>query len=74
MKQCVTQREGWGADMAKSRKVYIVMGYAPDTKSTYVSEVCSSKKKAEAHEKYMTDLMKGTQFGRIYWVYDARVV
>ena len=60
--------------MKSNRKVYIVMGYAFDTKSTYVSEVCSSKKKAEEHEKYMTALMKGTDHERIYWVYDARVV
>ena len=61
--------------MKKSRKVYIVMGHAFDTKSTYISEVCTSKKKADAHQKYMSELMERTEYGmRVYWVHDARVM
>jgi hypothetical protein len=76
MKQCVTQREGWGADMAKSRKVYIVMAHKYLTNTTYVCEVCSSKKKAEEHCKYMDMLMATHETDSLYchWVYDARVV
>lgn len=57
----------------KTRKVYIVMGYAVDTRVTYISEICSSKKKAENHMKYMTELMDKTEHPRAYWVYDGRV-
>ena len=77
MSLCVEQKKGWDANMKKNRKVYIVMGHAFDTKSTYISEVCTSKKKADAHQKYMSELMAraDTGFGlRVYWVHDARVV
>jgi hypothetical protein len=67
------QKREWGADMKKERKVYIVMGYAVDTRVTYISEICSSKKKAESHQKYMTELMDKTEHPRTYWVYDGRV-
>jgi hypothetical protein len=59
--------------MKKSRKVYIVMGYASNTETTYISEICSSKKKAESHQKYMTELMDKHETPRIYWIYDGRV-
>ena len=74
MSQCVQQKEGWGANMATKRKVYIVMGYAYETKSTYISEVCTSLKKAEAHKEFITRIMDGTEHKRNYWIYDARVV
>lgn len=75
MSLCLEQKKGWDANMKKNRKVYIVMGHAFDTKSTYISEVCTSKKKADAHQKYMSKLMEGTDYGmRVYWVHDARVV
>lgn len=59
----------------KNRKVYIVMGYAFDTKSTYISEVCSTKKKAEQHKEWMEEVMEkhGDGVLRAYWVYDSRV-
>ncbi len=61
--------------MKKPRKVYIVMGYACDTKNTYISEVCSSRKKAEAHQKFMEEVMqKHEPYNRVYWVFDQRVV
>lgn len=76
MSQCAEQREGWGADMNKSRKVYIVVGYKYSTKSTYISEVCSNKKKAEEFCKYINDVMAKHDPDDNYshWVYDARVV
>jgi hypothetical protein len=58
----------------KNRKVYIVMGHDAKTKSTYVSEVCTTKKKAEEYKKYIEILMKKDDNERYYWVYDARVV
>lgn len=59
--------------MKKYRKVYIVIGYAIDTRVTYISEICSSKKKAELHQKYMTELMDKSETPRSYWIYDGRV-
>jgi hypothetical protein len=51
------------------------MGYVYSTGDTYVSNVCSSKKKAEEHKIYIEDVMKkGGEPWRVYWVYDARVV
>jgi hypothetical protein len=36
--------------------------------------VCSSKKKAEEHRKFMEGVMqKHEPYNRIYWVYDQRV-
>lgn len=61
----------------KNRKVYIVMGHCGKRNSTYISEVCTSKKKAEEYKKYIEVLMKkseGDDFQRSYWIYDARVV
>ena len=61
--------------MKKERKVYCVMCYVFSTGCTYVSNVCSSKKKAEAHKTFIEDVMKkGDEPPRVYWVYDARVV
>lgn len=60
--------------MKRQRKVYLVMGHCLNTKVTYVSEVCSSKKKAEVHMYWISALMaKETDQDRTYWIYDARV-
>jgi hypothetical protein len=67
------QKREWGADMKKERKVYIVMGYDYNLKITYISEICSSKKKAENHMKWMSTLMDKPETPRAYWVYDGRV-
>jgi hypothetical protein len=60
----------------QSRKVYIVMAFKLSTKSTYVSEVCSSQKKAEEYCKYISDVMAKHDPDDHYshWVYDARVM
>lgn len=60
--------------MKRNRKVYLVMGHCLNTKVTYVSEVCSSKKKAEVHMHWISALMaKEEGEARSYWIYDARV-
>ena len=58
------------------RKVYIVMCHSLTYNSTYISEVCSSKKKAEDHKVYISKLMEKHEPEnlRVYWVYDQRVV
>lgn len=60
---------------AKSRKIYIVMGYDMKNKYTYISEICSSKKRAEEYKNYIDDLMKKHEPDtlRVYWVYEGRV-
>ena len=61
--------------MAKERKVYIVMAHNFTTKSTYISEVCSNKKKADAFRNYISDVMAkyDPENEYIYWVFDMRV-
>ncbi len=61
--------------MLKSRKVYIVMAHNLTLKSTYISEVCSSKKKAEEYKEYISKVMaKHDPENQYYhWVYDQRV-
>jgi len=62
--------------MKKYRKVYIVMGHNFTTKSTYISEVCSSKKKADKYRNYIEGVMSKHDPDNVYahWVYDQRVV
>lgn len=59
-----------------NRKVYIVMAHNLTLKSTYISEVCSSRKKAEDHCKYISMVMAKHDPENHYhhWVYDQRVV
>jgi hypothetical protein len=74
--QWYAQRKGWGANMKINRKVYIVMAHNLTLKSTYISEVCSSKKKAEDHKDYISKVMEKHDPANVYvhWVYDQRVV
>jgi|688.fasta_scaffold53242_2 hypothetical protein len=55
----------------KNRKVYIVMGHDVKTKSTYVSEVHTTMKKAEEYKGYIEEVMKDED--RYYFIYDVRV-
>jgi hypothetical protein len=60
--------------MKNNRKIYIVMGHEHKNNVTYISEVCSSRKKAEQHKKYIEILMRNHEDTiRTYWIYDARV-
>lgn len=58
------------------RKVYIVMCNNLTNQYAYISEVCSSKKKAEDHKVYISELMARhePEVSRAYWVTDMRVV
>lgn len=62
--------------MSTNRKVYIVMCNNLTHNYVYISEVCSSKKKAEDHKVYISDIMNRhePEISRVYWVYDQRVV
>ena len=58
------------------RKVYIVMCSHLTHNYVYISEVCSSKKKAEEHKSYISEVMAKhePEATRAYWVTDMRVV
>lgn len=60
----------------RNRRVYIVLGHNFTTKSTYISEVCSSRKKAEEFRDYIEGVMSRHDPDTLYahWVYDQRVV
>jgi hypothetical protein len=58
------------------RKVYIVMCRNITQDYMYISEVCSSKKKADEHKTYISEVMAKHEPEnlRAYWVTDMRVV
>jgi hypothetical protein len=58
-----------------NRKVYIVMAYNVTTKSTFISEVCSSKKKADKFREYISEVMAkhDPENSYVHWVDSARV-
>lgn len=62
--------------MAKERKVYIVMAHDHKLNSTYISEVCSSKKKAENFRVHINRIMNENEitFRYTHWIYDQRVM
>lgn len=58
-----------------NRKVHIVMAYDHVTNSTYISDVYSSKKKAEEFRVYINRIMNKDEptFRYTHWIYDLRV-
>lgn len=62
--------------MTKTRKVYIVMCYNFTHNNTYISEVCSNKKKAQERMDSISSIMEKyePENRRIYWIFDQRVV
>ena len=60
----------------KNRKVYIVMCHHHNHRTTYISEVCSSKKKAEECMHNISTIMAKyePENPRTYWIYDQRIV
>lgn len=59
-----------------NRKVYIVMCHHINHGNTYISEVCSSRKKAEEHMESIRVIMHKyePENPRNYWIYDQRIV
>jgi hypothetical protein len=55
----------------KNKYVYVIMGHNSKYQSTYISRICSNKKKAEHEVKYIQDLMKGEPI--VYWTSRERV-
>ena len=62
--------------MKSNRKVYIVIGYSFNTRSNYVSDAFTTRKKADAHCEFMARIMKehAPEDERSYWVYDTRLL
>jgi hypothetical protein len=58
-------------DMARNKYVYVIMAHNTQHKSTYISRICSNKKKAENEVKYIQDIMKGEPI--VYWTSRERV-
>lgn len=60
----------------KTRKVYIVMCYNFTYNNTYISEVCSNRKKAQERMDSISKIMEKyePESRRIYWIFDQRVV
>jgi hypothetical protein len=57
--------------MAKNKYVYVIMAHNTQHKATYISRICSNKKKAENEAKYIEDIMRGEPI--VYWVSRERV-
>lgn len=60
----------------KTRRVHIVLCFSQKWNCTYISEVCTSKKKAEQHRDYIDELMAREEPDnvRTYWVMSQRIV
>ena len=55
----------------RNKYVYVIMGHNSKYQSTYISRICSNKKKAEDEAKYIEDIMRGEPI--VYWVSKERV-
>ena len=58
-------------NMAKNKYVYVIIGYNPQYNTTYISRVCSSKKKAVEEQRYIESIMVGEP--NLYWTSKERV-
>jgi hypothetical protein len=57
--------------MARNKYVYVIIGYNPQYNTTYISRVCSNKKKAEEEQRYIESIMVGEP--NLYWTSKERV-
>ena len=60
-----------GNIMARNKYVYVIIGYNPQYNTTYISRVCSSKKKAAEEQRYIESVMIGEP--NLYWTSKERV-
>jgi hypothetical protein len=58
-------------NMARNKYVYVIMGHNSKYQATYISRICSNKKKAEDEAKYIEDIMRGEPI--VFWVSKERV-
>jgi hypothetical protein len=57
--------------MAKNKYVYVIMGHNSKYQSTYISRICSNKKKAAEEQRYIESIMQGEP--NVYWTSRERV-
>jgi hypothetical protein len=55
----------------RNKYVYIIMAHNPMYNSTYISRVCSNKKKAAEEQRYIESVMRGEP--NVYWTIRERV-
>jgi hypothetical protein len=57
--------------MARNKYVYVIMGHNSKYQSTYISRICSNKKKAAEEQRYIESIMQGEP--NVYWTSRERV-
>lgn len=57
--------------MARNKYVYVIMGHNSKYQSTYISRICSNKKKAAEEQRYIESVMQGEPI--VYWTSKERV-
>lgn len=57
--------------MSKNKYVYVIMGHNSKYQSTYISRICSNKKKAAEEQRYIESVMQGEPI--VYWTSKERV-
>ena len=57
--------------MTRNKYVYVIMAHNSTYKSTYISRICSNKKKAAEEQRYIESVMQGEPV--VYWISRERV-
>lgn len=57
--------------MSKNKYVYVIMAHNSKYQSTYISRICSNKKKAAEEQRYIESIMQGEP--NVYWTSRERV-
>jgi hypothetical protein len=57
--------------MARNKYVYVIMGHNSKYQSTYISRICSNKKKAELEMGFIQKIMRDDPI--VYWTSKERV-
>lgn len=55
----------------KNKYVYVIMAHNTQLKCTYISRICSNKKKAELEKGYIENIMRHDPI--VYWTSRERV-
>jgi hypothetical protein len=60
-----------GNIMARNKYVYVVLAHNTQLKCTYISRICSNKKKAELEREFIQKIMRDDPI--VYWTSKERV-
>ena len=55
----------------RNKYVYVIMGHNIKYQSTYISRICSNKKKAELQREFIEEIMRNDPI--VYWTSKERV-